>query len=124
MAPKRKAATIEHGDSSRKGKEKSARPERIADEIFRERLEGTIRWPIIIERDMSFDELGQTAIFDEIRRRKWEAYVSFPKRANPKIVQKFYAAIDLDEFKNGAPVVIRRKSISITAEQINEYLHT
>ena len=94
------------------------------EEIFKERLEGTTRRPFIIERDVNFDELGQTAIFYKIRRRRWEAYVSFPKRANRRIVQEFYAAIDPDEFENGALVVIRRKTISMTATQINEYLHT
>ena len=66
MEPKRKASTFEKGDSSQKGKEKSARLEKTAEEIFRERLEGTTRRPIIIKRDVSFDELGQTVIFDEI----------------------------------------------------------
>ena len=126
MAPKRKASTFEKGDASRKGKEKekSSRPERTTEEIYGERLESTTRRPILIKRDVSFEELGETVIFDEIRQRKWEAYVSFPKRANRPIVQEFYASIDPDEFERGAPVMVRRKSISMTAEQVNEYLHT
>ena len=126
MGPKRKASTIERGDASRKGKEneRSSQPERIAEEIYEEQLQSTTRRPILIERDVSFEELGETVIFDEIRRRKWEAYVSFPKRANRRIVQEFYAAMDPDEFERGAPVMVRRKAISMTAEQINDYLHT
>ena len=126
MGPKRKASTIERGSGSRKGKEKqsSSQPERTAEEIYGERLQSTTKRPILIEKDVSFEELGETAIFDEIRRRRWEAYVSFPKRANRRIVQEFYAAIDPDEFERGAPVIIRGRAISMTAEQINTFLDT
>ena len=125
MAPKRKASTYETGDSSRKDKgKKTAHPELTAEEIFRSRSESTSRRKLWLERDVSHEELGETPIFDEIRRRRWEMFVSFPKRANRKVVQEFYAAMDPDAFERGALVTVRRKTISMTAAQINEYLQT
>ena len=53
--------------------------------MFRIRLMGTSKRPMIIEWDIIFEELGHMTIFKEIHRRRWEAYVSFPKRVNQKI---------------------------------------
>lgn len=65
---KRPTQTVEEADATQKCKGKGlARQELTNEDIFRMRLQGTSKRSIIIERDISFDELGHTLIFEEIR---------------------------------------------------------
>ncbi|KAK3184875.1 hypothetical protein Dsin_032161 [Dipteronia sinensis] len=107
----------------RKGKSLS-RPNPELERILENRLKNCLKRTIHIERDISFEKLGDTPIFQEIRRRKWETFVSYPNRGNMKLVQELYTAIDPNELENRAPVVIRKKQIFITAAEIHEYLRT